>query len=261
MSNDRIEPTINSIDLDDKKLDDRLENISDEINSFETTAPMAKPKSEDKSAITQPIVSRLKAEPETSEKPSPYEFRSSAKMEKNKDSDSKDHTDNPAATFSFSGRLDRLRASLFLLAGTYLSLALTVYSDPVFRLLKTKVKIGESAVYPVHPAVYLGIGATVWLFTLLYVASRRLRDTNFSPWLSILILVPPLNFLVIAICSLPTKNANNRFGPANRRYSILTWVAVVAIFVLVPAILVLARFNLIEYFWNLAKIATVSVKP
>ena len=237
MNDDRIEPTFKPLNLDDDeptsldtKQDTKQETKGDKKkDSFlDSSGPDNYGDPEDMSIkITadraRDRFSEEMSEPTTEDRPSIFD---QMKVERNTES----------TEFSlFTGRIDRFHASIILVAGSLLGLFFIIYLEAI---LSTLISITGGTVvengYQTDPAIYIGIGATVWLLSLLIIAMGRLRDIGKSPLFSIFLFVPPLSFIIIWAAMLPGSAETNRFGPPPGAYGLKTWLFAGMILGLLP---------------------------
>lgn len=155
-------------------------------------------------------------------------------------------------TSSFSpitGRIDRFHASLLLIASSLLCMLLITYFDAIvyFVLNNTSGAVNNNGYQIENPLIYIGIGAGLWLFSLLIIAMGRLRDIGRSPLFAILLYAPPLTFWIIYLSVLPGTPDSNKYGPANTGYGIKTWIMAGLVIGLLPFLIYINWENASNY--------------
>jgi hypothetical protein len=97
------------------------------------------------------------------------------------------------------------------------------------------------------------MGISFYLLALLLIAMKRLRDANFSPFLSLLLFLPTLltQLIVIFLCILPGSEDHNHYGPAPRPWGIGTYISAIIFLIGVPVVLLMYQDSLLSYIWEL----------
>jgi len=126
---------------------------------------------------------------------------------------------------------------------------LITYFDAIvyFVLNNTSGAVNDNGYQIENPLVYIGIGAGLWLFSLLIIAMGRLRDVGRSPLFAILLYAPPLTFWIIYLSVLPGTPDNNKYGPANAGYGIKTWIMAGLVLGLLPFLIYINWENASNY--------------
>ncbi len=166
------------------------------------------------------------------------------------------YTHSYSAFLSLVGRLDRFRSAIVFFAATFLSILFISATDKFVWLILNL--FNSDAVtdngFQLNPLVYIVIGVSVWLIALLLIAMGRLRDIGKSPWLALLLFLPPLSMLVIAYCVLPGNKSANRYGPPPKPYTLVTYLAGLLFLVVVPLVVYLNINSIIDYYFNIVSI-------
>ena len=254
MKDDRIEPTFDldeneskeekssfqdlSLDKDDDKLslDDDIFSLSDDKPDAETNiAPDRKQNNPFDDAMGSDFDHTTKTDSLFAETPAPVH--------------------GTADRFSlFTGRIDRLQASMIVVASSIISLLLILFMDDIFYFVlnNTTGTVSKDA-YQTNPLVYIGIGASFWLVSLLIVAMGRLRDRGFSPALAIFLFVPPITFIIIYLMVLPGSPDRNRYGLPSGAYGPVTWVMAGLSLGALPILIYMNWGNLADYLIEIVK--------
>lgn len=235
MSNDKVEPTFKPIDIDEKILDDDEDSEQVSVKIYpERGRYQEKPPKDKADDITI-------GEPATGNRYNSW-----------RNTYSRDYS----AFLSVVGRLDRFRACIGIFAATFLALLFISAMDKFVKLVL--LMFNQTAVtdngFQIKPIYYIVIGITFWLISLLIIAMGRLRDINKSPWLSIVLLIPGLNLLIVAYCVLPGTKSDNRYGPTPQHYGILTYLSAITFLGLVPVLILTNINDIFQYYNNIVSI-------
>ncbi len=247
--------------------DDDFEIAPISIHSEETKKPKkAKPKKSKakKSTLFDDIDENLpptsSSDMETDGNTSPYEYRSStqSKKEHNQDArhfDTSEYASEVTSWFSFSGRIDPVRATILVFASFYVCAALVTFADPTVKWLMGIFgsDLVNQKAFAFDPIMYASIGLIAYMSALLAITIRRLRDVNRSPLLGILLYLPPISLLIISYCIMPGVNKNNQYGAKPAPYTYKVWIAFALFAVLIPIYLYINSGNFGDYFWDIQR--------
>ena len=244
MKDDRIEPTIKPIDIDDSLFDDDVDSKKEKSKSSSKSEEVTdsfdldfseKTAEADKKDVTD---IKLKFEDDDDE---PAPMVADTRKESYDRKPASAVVLNQPSVLSPFGRLDRLRASIFVAAATTISFLLIVGLDPMLSWLfgVMGVETTQKDGYQIDPIIYMALGLSFFILSVLLVAIKRLRDANFSPFLSILLFLPLIQLITIYLCVLPGTGDNNRYGPSPRAWGIGTYLSGAVFLIGVPLAIVL----------------------
>ena len=135
--------------------------------------------------------------------------------------------------FTPQGRIGRLRYLAYGLASTLLMI-------PVFMLAGAlAAMVGGTEEDPMASGIFVIIGGLAYLFIVVFsfiFAKRRFNDMDQSGWLSLLMIIPLVNLIVILVLIFKAGTpTSNKFGP--RPGPNTTWVKIGAF--VMPAVFIL----------------------
>jgi len=212
--------------------------------------------------IKSNFVSKRQKEPEPKSEAeqlnSQYEYRSNQQTE-NKHNQytqhfrSNNHSSRLNTWLGFSSRLDRVRAATLLLASAYLAAAIISFADPSIKwIMGIFGSAGaNSNDFALNPVSYFIISLVVWLSSVLLITIRRLKDVNRSPFLCLLLFLPPISLLVINYCTKPSYQDHCQYGPEPEPYSYKDWIVVALFAILIPLFIITYLEVFKSYFWTL----------
>lgn len=137
---------------------------------------------------------------------------------------------NQSGVFSLSGRITRLRYLAYPFIISLLTMAVVFFASFIIGIIAAVSGGGETS-----SAIAGGLGLLILIptygFAIFYAfvhAIRRLNDINLSGWLSILILVPVINLILILFLLFKpgTPDANQYGAPPSPNPD---WVKIVSI--------------------------------
>ena len=148
--------------------------------------------------------------------------------------------------FSFSGRLGRARYMAYTMA---LMLAVWFGGGILVAITMPLMAKGGGSVASIISSLIIIAVYGFMLVAMFTLAVRRINDFNVTGWLSLLFLVPLLNFIFgLALWIIPGTKGANRFGPPPEPNSTgVTIAAVLAPLALVAYIGIMAAIAIPAY--------------